>query len=65
MRLVGIASAFTSLEMHDDVERFFADNPAPGAARTSGVISQALERIRLNAAWLDRNRDELANWFVG
>ena len=62
MRLVGIASAFTTLDMHDDVERFFADNPAPGAART---ISQALERIRLNAAWLERNRDELENWFVG
>ena len=62
MRLVGIASAFTSLELHDDVERFFADNPAPGAART---VSQSLERIRLNAAWLERNRDELAGWFVG
>ena len=62
MRLVGIASAFTTLEMHDDVERFFTDNPAPGAART---ISQSLERIRLSAAWLDRNRDELAGWFVG
>ena len=62
MRLVGIASAFTTLEMHDDVERFFTDNPAPGAART---ISQSLERIRLSAAWLERNRDELAGWFVG
>ena len=62
MRLVGIASAFTTLEMHDDVERFFTDNPAPGAART---ISQSLERIRLSAAWLGRNRDELADWFVG
>ena len=62
MRLVGIASAFTTLDMHDDVERFFTDNPAPGAART---ISQSLERIRLSAAWLDRNRDELAGWFVG
>ena len=62
MRLVGIASAFTSLEMHDDVDRFFTDNPAPGAART---ISQSLERIRLNAAWLERNRDELAGWLVG
>ena len=62
MRLVGIASAFTTLEMHDDVERFFTDNSAPGAART---ISQSLERIRLNAAWLERNRDELAGWFVG
>ncbi len=62
MRLVGIASAFTTLDMHDDVERFFTDNPAPGGERT---VRQSLERIRLNAAWLERNRDELANWFVG
>ena len=62
MRLVGIASAFTTLDMHDDVERFFTDNPAPGGERT---VRQSLERIRLNAAWLGRNRDELANWFVG
>ena len=62
MRLVGIASAFTTLEMHDDVERFFTDNPAPGGERT---VRQSLERIRLNHAWLQRNRDELAGWFVG
>ncbi len=62
MRLVGIASAFTTLEMREDVERFFTDHPAPGAERT---VRQALERIQLNAAWLDRNREELANWFVG
>ena len=62
MRLVGIASAFTTLEMRDDVERFFTDNPAPGGERT---VRQSLERIRLNAAWLTRNRDELAGWFVG
>ena len=62
MRLVGIASAFTTLEMRDDVERFFTDNPAPGGERT---VRQSLERIRLNAAWLDRNRNELSNWFVG
>ena len=61
MRLVGIASAFNTLEMRDDVERFFTDNAAPGAERT---VRQALERIRLNAAWLARNRDELADWFV-
>ena len=62
MRLVGIASAFNTLEMREDVERFFTDNPAPGAART---INQSLERIALNHAWLQRNRDELAGWFVG
>ena len=48
--------------MSEDDGTPFADNPAPGAART---ISQSLERIRLNAAWLERNRDQLAGWFVG
>ena len=62
MRLVNITSGFTSLEMREDVERFFADNPAKGAERT---IRQSLERIQLNNAWLQRNRDELAAWFVG
>lgn len=62
MRLVGITSGFTTLEMRDDVERFFADNPAPGAERS---VRQSLERIRLNHAWLEQNRNELADWFVG
>ena len=62
MRLVGVTSGFTTLEMREDVERFFTDNPVPGAERT---VRQSLERIRLNHAWLERNRDELAQWFVG
>ena len=62
MRIAGITAGFTTLEMRDDVERFFADNRAPGAERT---VRQSLERIRLNHAWLERNRDELAEWFVG
>ncbi len=62
MRLVGITSAFTTLEMRDDVGRFFTDNPAPGAERT---VRQSLERITLNHAWLEQNRDELERWFVG
>ena len=62
MRLVSITSGFTTLDMREDVEQFFADHPAPGAERT---IRQSLERIQLNNAWLERNREELAAWFVG
>ena len=62
MRLVSITSGFTTLDMREDVERFFNDNPVPGAERT---IRQSLERIQLNNAWLERNREELAAWFVG
>ncbi len=62
MRLVSIASNFTTGEMREDVERFFREHPAPAAERS---IRQSLERINLNIAWLGRNRDELAEWFVG
>jgi hypothetical protein len=44
----------------EDVERFFADHPAPAAERT---IRQALERMRLNINWLAQNRDDLNAWF--
>ena len=62
MQLVSITSAFASQEKRDDVERFFRDHPAPAAERT---IRQSLERISINAAWLERNRDELSAWLVG
>jgi len=62
MNLVSVTSRFTTTEEREDVERFFSDNPAPSAERT---IRQSLERIRLNVAWLERNRTELADWFTG
>jgi puromycin-sensitive aminopeptidase len=60
MRLVGITGAFTTPERAQEVEEFFRDHPAPSAQRT---IQQSLERIRLNVKWLERNRQELAEWF--
>ena len=61
MQLVSITSRFTTAKMHDDVEGFFKTNPSPGAERT---IRQSLERIRLNVAWLVKNRQPLAEWFA-
>ncbi|MSQ41026.1 MAG: M1 family peptidase [Dehalococcoidia bacterium] len=60
MRLVGNTGAFTTLDRFLEVEAFFQIHPSPSAART---IQQSLERIRLNAKWLERNRRELAQWF--
>ena len=53
MRLVAITNSFTTNEKRDDVAAFFEAHPTPAAERT---IRQALERITLNVAWLDRNR---------
>ena len=61
MRLVSMAGGFTTIEEHHEVEEFFKEHPVPSATRT---IQQALERIDLNAKWLDRNRDELTDWFL-
>ena len=49
------------MERHDEVERFFADHPTPSAART---IQQSLERIRLNAKWLEINREPIGEWLA-
>ena len=61
-RLVSITSRFTTPEREADVEGFFKDHPTPSVDRS---IRQSLERIRINAAWLARNREGLADWFSG
>ncbi len=61
MNLVSITGRFTSRERLDNVRGFFEDNPAPSADRS---VRQALERIQLNIAFLDHNRQGLAAWFA-
>ena len=61
MRLVSISSLFTTDEKRQEVEEFFAANPVPSADRT---IRQGLERMAINIAWLDKNREDLASWLV-
>ena len=61
MRLVGITGGFTTPEARRDVEEFFQANPAPAASRG---IKQSLERIELNIRWLERNREDLAQWLA-
>ena len=59
MHLVSIIGRFTTLEHAADVEAFFAEHPAPGAQRT---IQQSLERIRINARWLEVRGAEAGEW---
>jgi puromycin-sensitive aminopeptidase len=60
MRLVSITNNFAEMDKLADVETFFQEHPTPAAERT---IRQALERIRLNATWVEKNRSELSTWF--
>ncbi len=59
MTLVSIAGKFTTQEKLEDVEKFFTDTPVPAAERT---IRQSMEAIRLNIAWLRKNRGPLGEW---
>ena len=61
MRLVSLTQRFNTMQMHDEVEAFFAEHPAPAAERT---VRQSLERIRLNAAWLKRNATEVGEYLA-
>ena len=60
-RLVGITARFTTKQRLDDVEGFFDEHPTPAADR---AISQSLETVRLNIAWLGHNRADLAAYFA-
>ncbi len=62
MRLVSVASVFTTPAKREEVRDFFDTHPVPSAERT---IRQVLERMSNNIAWLDRNRDDLNAWLVG
>ena len=62
MRLVSISSVFTTEEKRQEVQEFFEANPVPAAERT---IRQGLERMAINIAWLEKNREDLAGWLVG
>lgn len=55
----GTTENFTTLAKAEEVEEFFKSHPAPGAERK---IKQSLERIRSNAAWLERDGEPIAKW---
>jgi puromycin-sensitive aminopeptidase len=60
-RLVAIAQAFSTPAAAKDVDSFFRAREAPEVHR---AVQQAIEKIRVNAAWRNRNGKELARWFA-
>lgn len=50
---------FASDERALEVEKFFQDNEFPGTERT---VSQSVETIRLNAAWLKRDLPNITEY---
>ncbi|HYY47073.1 MAG TPA: ERAP1-like C-terminal domain-containing protein, partial [Thermoplasmata archaeon] len=61
-RLVQIAQEFSTPDAAKDLERFFRGREAPEVRR---AVQQAIEKIRVNAAWRKRNAKGLADWFAG
>ncbi|XP_006620199.1 puromycin-sensitive aminopeptidase isoform X1 [Apis laboriosa] len=52
---------FVTEERAKDVEEFFKDHPTPGTERT---VQQSVESIRLNAAWLARDKDSIKEYLI-
>ncbi|XP_011635269.1 puromycin-sensitive aminopeptidase [Pogonomyrmex barbatus] len=52
---------FVSEEQAKDVESFFENHPTPGTERT---VQQCVESIRLNAAWLAREKDSIKKYLT-
>jgi puromycin-sensitive aminopeptidase len=52
-------SSFTVEEKADEIEQFFKEHPSPSAERK---IQQSLERIRMNAKWLRRERPAIKDF---
>ena len=50
-----------SEERAGEVEKFFSENPWPLAAR---IVKQNCEAMRLNAKWLQRDRDIVKEWLA-
>ena len=44
-----------------EIEKFFSENPWPMAER---VVKQNCEAIRLNARWLQRDREAVKEWLA-
>ncbi len=57
--IVGIVSGFVSYEAKMEVTQFFAEHPVPEA---NMVLRQSLERVDMNIAWLEHNRDSVDQW---
>jgi len=53
-------SDFLCEERAMEVEKFFTDHPLAGSERN---VAQAVETIRLNTAWLNRDQGDMANFF--
>ncbi len=54
--LVSSLGVFTQTQHANAIEKFFKNNPAPGANR---AVQQALEMIRAKAKWLARDRKKI------
>lgn len=52
---------FVTEEQAKDVESFFEGHPTPGTERT---VQQCVESIRLNAAWLTREKDSIRKYLT-
>jgi puromycin-sensitive aminopeptidase len=60
-RIVDTLGNFSDLARAEEVEKFFAVNKAPGGER---AVKQAIESIKSNATWLNRDKQAIDKWLT-
>ena len=53
-------SDFLTEERAREVEKYFTDHPLSGSERN---VAQAVETVRMNTAWLNRDQADMVNFF--
>jgi len=61
-RIIGITAGFTTREQLEDAVAFFKRHRAQGIER---AVNKSLELVRSNVRWLERDRNDLKNYFGG
>jgi puromycin-sensitive aminopeptidase len=61
-RMIGIPGGFTSKEQLQDAENFYQTHHVPGTER---AVKKTLEILRSNIAWLERDGNEIREYFAG
>lgn len=56
--ITNVCSGFTLAQDAEAIEKFFSDHPAPSATR---AIAEIIERIRVNAAWYERDKNDIVS----
>uniref|UniRef100_A0A8C4DWI7 Aminopeptidase n=1 Tax=Dicentrarchus labrax TaxID=13489 RepID=A0A8C4DWI7_DICLA len=59
----GVTARFSTLDDLQQLEQFVEEHKAAGFGSATLAVKQALEKTKANIKWLERNKNEVLDWF--